>query len=68
MQLEEKRRALLKAIQDLDEHEKLVITLYYFEGLYLKEIGDILGVTESRVSQIHSRALGHLKELMSEFV
>jgi RNA polymerase sigma factor for flagellar operon FliA len=56
----EMKGLLVKAIQLLPEPEKTVITLYYGEELLLKEIGDILGVTESRVSQIHSRALYRL--------
>lgn len=51
---------LIRAMTDLPEPEKTVITLYYAEELLLKEIGEILGVTESRVSQIHSRALYRL--------
>ena len=51
---------LIQAIGGLPEPEKTVITLYYGEELLLKEIGEVLGVTESRVSQIHSRALYRL--------
>jgi RNA polymerase sigma factor for flagellar operon FliA len=51
---------IVRAINALLEPEKTVITLYYGEELLLKEIGEILGVTESRVSQIHSRALYRL--------
>ncbi|MEW6073164.1 MAG: FliA/WhiG family RNA polymerase sigma factor [Planctomycetota bacterium] len=56
----EMKRLLVTAISTLPEAEKSVITLYYGEELLLKEIGEILGVTESRVSQIHSRALYRL--------
>ena len=49
------------AIQDLPEREKLVIALYYFENLTLREIGEVLGVTESRVSQLHSKAVLRLR-------
>ncbi len=57
---------LIKAISRLPEPEKSVITLYYGERLLLKEIGEILGVSESRVSQIHSRALYRLnRELVA---
>jgi RNA polymerase sigma factor for flagellar operon FliA len=52
-------------IRDLPEAERRVITLYYRKGLLLREIGEILGVTESRVSQIHSRALARLQELLA---
>lgn len=51
---------LVRAMGALPEPEKTVITLYYGEELLLKEIGEVLGVTESRVSQIHSRALYRL--------
>ena len=56
----EMKTLLVRAMGDLPEPEKTVITLYYAEELLLKEIGEILGVTESRVSQIHSRALYRL--------
>lgn len=57
---DEMRSLLAEAIQSLPEREQAVITLYYAEDLLLKEIGEILEVTESRVSQIHSRALYRL--------
>ncbi len=56
----EAKGMLIHAITQLPEQEQTVITLYYGEELLLKEIGDLLGVTESRVSQIHSRALYRL--------
>ncbi len=55
------RQVLCRAIQELAEKERLVLTLYYFEELTMKEIGQILKVTESRVCQIHSKAIVHLK-------
>jgi RNA polymerase sigma factor for flagellar operon FliA len=55
------RQVLCQAIQELAEKERLVLTLYYFEELTMKEIGQILKVTESRVCQIHSKAIVHLK-------
>ncbi|MDF1800001.1 MAG: FliA/WhiG family RNA polymerase sigma factor [Planctomycetota bacterium] len=57
---DEMRELLTEAIQSLPKREQSVITLYYAEDLLLKEIGEILEVTESRVSQIHSRALYRL--------
>jgi RNA polymerase sigma factor for flagellar operon FliA len=54
---EELKQRLFEAISGLPEQEKSVITLYYAEGLLLRDIGGIMGVTESRVSQIHSRAI-----------
>jgi RNA polymerase sigma factor for flagellar operon FliA len=57
----ELREILGDAIARLPEREKLVITLYYYEELTLREIGDVLGVTESRVSQLHTKAILRLK-------
>ncbi len=57
----ELREALGEAIARLPEREKLVVTLYYYEELTLREIGDVLGVTESRVSQLHTKAILRLK-------
>jgi len=53
-------------IARLPSVDRRVITLYYREGLLLREIGEVLGVTESRVSQIHSRALERLRELNAD--
>jgi RNA polymerase sigma factor FliA len=58
---QETRGLLAAAINSLSEREKIVVTLYYFEGLTLAEIGEILGVTESRVCQIHTKAVGGLR-------
>jgi RNA polymerase sigma factor for flagellar operon FliA len=52
---------LANAISRLPEREKLVIALYYYENLTLREIGEVLGVTESRVSQLHTKAVLRLK-------
>ena len=57
----ETREALAEAIRRLPERERLVIALYYYEELTLREIGEILGVTESRVSQLHTKAVLRLK-------
>jgi RNA polymerase sigma factor for flagellar operon FliA len=65
MQHTELRDALADAISRLPEREKLVITLYYYEELTLREIGEVLGVTESRVSQLHTKAILRLKARMS---
>jgi len=59
--------SLSKAIDTLPEREKLVLALYYDEELNLKEIGEVLGVSESRVSQIHSQAMVRLKSRMSDW-
>jgi RNA polymerase sigma factor for flagellar operon FliA len=52
---------MAKAIEQLPEKEKLVLSLYYFDELNMKETGKVLNVTESRVSQIHSQAVIHLR-------
>lgn len=52
------------ALSSLPERQQLLLTLYYHEGLTLKEIGNVLGVTESRVSQIHAKALASLRALL----
>ena len=57
----EQKEALADAISRLPEREKLVVTLYYYEELTLREIGEVLGVTESRVSQLHTKAILRLK-------
>jgi RNA polymerase sigma factor for flagellar operon FliA len=57
----EMRQRLTEAITDLPERERLVMTLYYYEEMTMKEIGLILGVVESRVSQIHASAVLHLR-------
>lgn len=61
----EMKQLLIEAIEELPEQEKTVITLYYAEELLLRDIGEVLGVTESRVSQIHSRALYKLNRQLS---
>jgi RNA polymerase sigma factor FliA len=58
---------LAKAIDDLPEREKLVITLYYYEELTLKEISAVLSVSESRVSQLHTRAVKDLKKKLMDY-
>ena len=57
----EMKGLLIEAIEALNEQEKIVMALYYYEELTLKEIGQVLNITESRVSQIHSKALDSLK-------
>ena len=57
--------AIGEAIARLPEREKLVVTLYYYEELTLREIGEVLGVTESRVSQLHTKAILRLKARLS---
>jgi RNA polymerase sigma factor for flagellar operon FliA len=62
---EETRQLLGRSINGMPEREKLVLTLYYYENLTLAEIGSALGVTESRVCQIHTKAVLHLKSRMA---
>ena len=64
-EVEEMRYLLADAINRLSERERLVLTFYYYEGMTLAEIGEIIGVTESRVCQIHTKAI---MQLRSKFV
>jgi RNA polymerase sigma factor FliA len=63
----EMRERLTQAISDLPERERLVMTLYYYEETTMKEIGLILGVVESRISQIHASAVLHLRARLADF-
>ena len=58
----EQTQALTNAIENLGEREKQVIQLYYYDGLTFKEIGQVMSISESRVYQIHTRALARLRE------
>ena len=62
----EMKNILTGAINRLPEREKIVITLYYYEGLTLAEIGKVLGVTESRVCQMHTKAVLAMRGKISE--
>lgn len=62
----EMRHILAKAVETLPERERLVVTLYYYEGLTLAEIGGVLGVTESRVCQMHTKAVLQLRNRMGD--
>jgi len=57
---------LTEAIGGLPEREQLVVALYYYENLTLREIGEVLGVTESRVSQLHTKAVMRLKSSLQQ--
>jgi RNA polymerase sigma factor for flagellar operon FliA len=64
-EVEEMRQILADAINRMPEREKIVLTLYYYEGLTLAEIGQVLGVTESRVCQIHTKAVLQLRSRLA---
>jgi RNA polymerase sigma factor for flagellar operon FliA len=66
LESEETKRLLANAINKLPDREKIVITLYYYEGLTLNEIGQVLGVTESRICQMHTKAVLQLRTRMAE--
>ncbi|MAE28749.1 MAG: FliA/WhiG family RNA polymerase sigma factor [Planctomycetota bacterium] len=65
---DEMKELLVSAISDLPQQEQTVITLYYGEELLLREIAEIIGVTESRVSQVHTRALYRLNQHLSALI
>jgi RNA polymerase sigma factor FliA len=64
-EIEEMRQILADAINRMPEREKIVLTLYYYEGLTLAEIGQVLGVTESRVCQIHTKAVLQMRSRLA---
>ncbi len=66
LQQQGQRRSLVEAIKALPERERLVMSLYYDEELNLKEIGEILGISESRVCQIHGKVLSRLRSDLSD--
>ena len=63
----EVKKILTEAIAGLSEKEKMVVTFYYFEELTLKEISKIMGVSESRISQIHTKALMRLQAKLGKY-
>jgi RNA polymerase sigma factor for flagellar operon FliA len=63
----EVKECVAEAIEELPERERMVLTLYYYEELTMKEIGLALGVVESRVSQIHSSAVASLRTQLGAF-
>lgn len=63
---EEGRQLLVKAINELPDKDRIVLSLYYKEGLTLKEIGKVLEVSESRVCQLHTRALKRLRKKLDQ--
>ena len=67
MEEDELQQILVDYLNDLPENEKLVLALYYYEDLTLKEIGTVMQVSESRVSQIHTKAVKRLRQKLKEF-
>lgn len=68
LDISDMRRHLAAAIDALPEREKTVISLYYYENLTLREIGEVLGVTESRISQMHTKAILRLKGRLRDVI
>src|SRR6185437_5756987 len=66
LKLKSIKQIVTKAIEDLPERQRLVLSLYYYEDMNLKEIGKILRVTESRVSQLHAQAISRLRAKLSQ--
>jgi RNA polymerase sigma factor for flagellar operon FliA len=64
----ELKEVVARAIQDLPEKQRMVLSLYYYEDLNLKEIGEVLEVTESRVSQLHTQAVLRLRAKLSDYL
>ncbi len=62
----ESKEALVAAVEGMPERERTVLMMYYYDGLTLTEIGDVLGVTESRVCQIHTKALRQLRSKLAD--
>lgn len=67
LNLKSVKEIVAKAIEDLPERQRLVLSLYYYEDLNLKEIGRVLRVTESRVSQLHAQAISRLRAKLTQY-
>jgi RNA polymerase sigma factor for flagellar operon FliA len=67
VRLAELQEIMIQAIEALPDKEKLLISLYYYEELTMKEIGQIMGYTESRISQLHSQAMYRLRHKLREY-
>ena len=66
LEYKEQLEVLAEAIEKLKDKDKLILKLYYYEKFTLKEIGKVLEVSESRVCQLHSRAIRNLREIMQK--
>lgn len=60
----ELKKRLMEALKRLSTREQLLLSLYYFDGLTMREVGDVLGVSESRICQLHARTLMNVKSLL----
>jgi RNA polymerase sigma factor for flagellar operon FliA len=67
LDLVELRESMAQAIESLPPNERLVVTLYYYEELTMKEIGEIMGYTESRISQLHTKAVIRLRTRIKKY-
>ncbi len=67
LEKKEEKEYLIKLINNLKDKDKEVIIFYYYKNLNFKEIGNILGVSESRISQIHKRAISNLQQSMNQY-
>ena len=63
---QEKVEVLAQCIEKLKEKDRIILNLYYYEGLTLREIGEVLEVSESRVCQLHSRAIKNLRAMLKK--
>jgi RNA polymerase sigma factor for flagellar operon FliA len=68
LRLSELKTLIASAIDSLPEKERLMVSLYYYEELTMKEIGEVLGITESRISQIHSKAVYRLRTKLKSLI
>jgi RNA polymerase sigma factor for flagellar operon FliA len=59
-------RQLAEAVEQLPERERIIVRMHYFQGARFKDIGEVLGVSEPRVSQLHTRAMGQLRKIIAE--
>jgi RNA polymerase sigma factor for flagellar operon FliA len=66
LEAKESKEALVRAVADMPDRERTVLMMYYYDGLTLTEIGEFLGVTESRVCQIHTKALRQLRSKLAD--
>lgn len=68
LNLRDLKKALTRALTELPEKERLVLSLYYFEELTMKEVGNVLNLTESRISQLHTQAILRLRGKLKEYL